>query len=171
MLSVPKSRVNIKYVKHIGNATEQRELPNRMLVLGDFTLREPDPDETLADREKIEVNRKNFNDVMKKQKLNLDITVPNHLSSQEGGDMKVNLKIDGLDSFRPEAIVPQVDELKKIQELRNLLQNLKSQVVSRRQFRRELEKIVQGDLDSVMKEFASLGYLPEESKEDESENK
>jgi type VI secretion system protein ImpB len=167
MLSVPKSRVNIKYVKHIGNATEQRELPNRMLVLGDFTLKEPDPDKTLADREKLEINRKNFNDVMKNQKLNLDLTVPDRLSSKAGGDMKVNLRIDGLDSFRPEAIVPQVDELKKIQELRNLLLNLKSQVVSRRQFRRELERIVQGDLDTVMKEFASLGYLPDESKEEE----
>lgn len=167
MLNVPKSRVNIKYVKHVGDATEQKELPNRILVLGDFTQREPDPDELLSEREKIEVNRKNFNDVMRKQKLSLDFTAPNRLASKEGEEMKVNLKLDGLDSFRPEAIVPQVDELRKIQELRDLLVNLKSHVVSRRQFRRELERIVQGDLDSVMKEFASLGYLPDESKEEE----
>ena len=167
MLSVPKSRVNIKYVKHVGNATEQRELPQRVLVLGDFTQKEPDPDEMLSEREKIDINRKNFNDVMRKQKLSLNFTAPNRLASQEGEEMNVNLKIDGLDSFRPEAIVPQVDELKKIQALRDLLVNLKSHVVSRRQFRRELERIVQGDLDSVMKEFAKMGYLPEDSPEED----
>jgi len=166
MLNVPKSRVNIKYVKHTGDGVEQRELPNRVLVLGDFTMKEPAPDETLTEKKKIEINRKNFNDVMRKQDLSLNLTVQNRLSAEEKEEMDVNLKFDSLESFRPEAIVPQVDELKKLQDLRNLLVNLKSHVVSRRQFRRELERIVKGDLNSAMKEFASLGYLPEKEEND-----
>jgi len=41
--------------------------------------------------------------------------------------------------------------------------SLKSHVVSRREFRRELEKVIKGDLGSALDQFASLGYLPEEA--------
>ncbi len=166
MLSVPKSRVTIEYVNTTGGAQERTELPMRLLMLGDYTLKEPDPDETIADRKKIEVNQRNFDDVMKTQNLSLDITVPNRLSGEEGDEMNVNLKFDSMRSFRPEAVVQQVDELKTILQIRDLLLALKNHVVSRRQFRQELERIVKGDLDSALKEFAALGYLPGESEEE-----
>ena len=162
MLSVPKSRVSIDYVKHTGDAAEKRELPLRLLMLGDYTFKESDPGDVLADRAKIDINQRNFNEVMRKQDLSLDFTVTNKLAAEEGEEMNVNLKIDDLDSFRPEAVASQVDELKQIMEIRNLLLDLKSHVSSRREFRRELERIVKGDLDSALKQFADLGYMPEE---------
>jgi type VI secretion system protein ImpB len=171
MLNVPKSRVTIEYVNTTGGARERKELPLRLLMVGDYTFKEPDPEDLLAEREKIEINKRNFNEVMRKQGLSLNFTVPNRLAAEEGEEMAVNLKIDDLSSFRPEAIAPQVEELKTIMGVRDLLLALKSHVVSKRQFRRELEKIVKGDLDSAMKEFAALGYLPgeEESESEDSE--
>lgn len=163
MLNVPKSRVSIDYVDTTGGATEKRELPQRVLVMGDYTMKEPDPDNLIAEREKIAVNQRNFDDVMRNQDLSLDLTVPNKLSAEEGDEMTVNLKFDSMSSFRPEAVATQVDELKTILEIRNLLLSLKSHVVSRRQFRRELERIVSSDLDSAVEQFASLGFMPEES--------
>ena len=103
---------------------------------------------------------------MRKMDLNLDFTVANKLSGEEGDEMNVKLKIDDLKSFRPEAVAQQVGELKTIMQIRDLLLALKSHLVSKRQFRRELEKLVQGDLDAALKEFAELGYLPEESDEE-----
>lgn len=169
MLNVPKSRVSIDYVNTTGGAQEKRELPQRLLVLGDYTMKEPDPDDLIAERDKVEVNQRNFNDVMRSQDLNLNITVPNKLSADEGEEMTVNLKFDSMNSFRPEAIASQVEELNTILELRNLLLALKSHVVSRRQFRRELERIVKTDFDSAVEQFASLGFMPGESEEAEEE--
>jgi type VI secretion system protein ImpB len=165
-INVPKSRVTIDYVDTTGGATEKKELPQRVLAVGDYTMKPPDPDDLLAEREKIEINQRNFDDVMRSQDLSLDFTVPNKLAAEEGEEMAVNLKFDSMDSFRPEAIASQVDELKTILEIRNLLLSLKSHVVSRRQFRRELERIVSSDLDGAMEEFASLGYMPGESEEE-----
>lgn len=165
MLNVPKSRVTIDYVNTTGGAQEKRELPQRVLVVGDYSFKEHDPDDLLTQREKIEVNQRNFNDVMKKQDLNLNFTVPNKLSSEEGDEMSINLKVDNMNSFRPEAVASQVDELKTILEVRDLLLSLKSRIVSKRQFRRELERVVKSDLDSAMEQFASLGFLPGESEE------
>ena len=166
MLNVPKSRVTIDYVDTTGGATEKKERPQRVLVMGDYTMKEPDPDDLIAGRDKIEVNQRNFNDVMRNQDLSLDLTVPNKLSAEEGDEMTVNLKFDSMNSFRPEAVASQVEELSTILEIRNLLLSLRSHVVSRRQFRRELERIVSSDLDSAMEQFASLGFMPEESEEE-----
>jgi len=170
MLNVPKSRVNIDYVNTVGGAREKKELPLRLLMVGDYTFKEHDPDDVLSEREKIQINQRNFNEVMRKQDLSLNLNVPNRLAAEEGEEMSVNLKIDGLNSFRPEAVASQVEELSTILEIRNLLLSLKSHVVSRRQFRRELEQLVKGDLDSALKEFADLGYLPGESEEEEAES-
>jgi type VI secretion system protein ImpB len=169
MLNVPKSRVNIDYVNTIGGAQEKRELPQRVLAVGDYTMKEPDPDDLLSERSKIQINQRNFNDVMRNQDLSLNFTVPNKLSSEEGDEMTVDLKFDSMNSFRPEAVAAQVDELSTILKVRDLLLALKSHVVSRRTFRRELERIVSSDLDSAMEQFASLGFMPEEESEGEAE--
>ena len=166
MLNVPKSRVSIDYVNTTGGAREKRELPQRVLVVGDYNMKEPDPDDLVSEREKVQINQRNFNDVMRNQNLSLDLTVPNRLSSEEGDEMTVNLKFDSMNSFRPEAVASQVEELNTILEVRNLLLSLRSHVVSRRQFRRELERIVKSDLDSAVEQFASLGFMPEESEEE-----
>ena len=169
MLNVPKSRVTIDYVNTTGGAREKRELPQRVLVVGDYTMKEPDPEDMIAEREKIPINQRTFDDVMRKQNLSLDLTVPNRLSSEEGDEMTVNLKFDNMNSFRPEAIASQVEELNTVLEVRNLLLALKSHVVSRRTFRRELERIVNSDLDSAVEQFASLGFAPEVSEDEKGE--
>lgn len=165
MLNVPKSRVTIDYVNTTGGATEKKELPQRVLAVGDYTFKPPDPENPVAEREKIEINQRNFNEVMRKQDMSVSFTVPNQLSATEGEEMSVNLKIDDMNSFRPEAVASQIDELNTLMEVRNLLLSLKSHVVSRRQFRRELERIVKTDLDGAMEQFAALGYIPKEGEE------
>jgi type VI secretion system protein ImpB len=166
MLNVPKSRVSIDYVNTTGGAPEKRELPQRVLAIGDYSFKERDPDDLISQREKVQINSRNFNDVMRKQDLSLNFTVPNKLAAEEGEEMNVNLKIDNMNSFRPEAVASQVDELKTLLQVRDLLLSLKSHVVSRRQFRRELERVIKTDLDSALEQFASLGYIPDESEEE-----
>ena len=170
MLNVPKSRVTIDYVNTTGGAQEKRELPQRVLAIGDYTMKERDPDDLISERSKVQINQRNFNDVMRSQDLSLDFTVPNKLSADEGDEMSVNLKFDSMNSFRPEAIASQVEELSTILKVRDLLLALKSHVVSRRQFRRDLERIVKSDFDSAVEQFASLGLMPgEPEKEAEGE--
>lgn len=110
MFNVPASKAQIKYIRRIGGAVERRELPLRILVIGDFTLKESESDDILADREKLNVNLDNLNDVIRKQNISIDLTVPNHLDSDSGEELTVSLKIDSLDSFHPEAVVSQFEK-------------------------------------------------------------
>ena len=137
---IPASRVNIKYVKYVGDAQEETELPLKLLILGDFTQR--DDNTPLEDRKRININKNNFASVMKEQQLKLNLTVDDLLSGEEDSQMKVNLDIQGLKDFLPENIAKQVPELRMLLEVRQLLQDLKGKVVNNTQFRRELERVL-----------------------------
>ena len=65
----PKERVNIVYRPATGEAKEEVELPLKLLVMGDFALR-PD-DRTVENREPVNVDKDNFNEVLKAQNISL----------------------------------------------------------------------------------------------------
>ena len=105
---VPKERVNIRYRPATGNVKEDVELPLKLLVVGDFTQK---PDERpVEERELSNVNKDNFDEVLKSQHLSLDLSVDDKLNDG-GADEKlaVNLKFERLKDFEPEAVVRQVN--------------------------------------------------------------
>ena len=138
----PKERVNIIYKTDTGGATAEKELPFKMMVLGDFTQR---ADATPIDQRKaININKDNFNDVLGSQKLSLDMNVGNELSP-EGGELPVSLKIKSMKDFEPEAIARQVPELAKMLELREALNALKGPLGNIPAFRKKILAIVQDE--------------------------
>jgi type VI secretion system protein ImpB len=148
----PPARVNLFLEVYKGDAKEKVELPLRMLMVGDYKGR---PDDTpLSERELININKDNFEDVMRSMDLSAEYVVKNTI---KGGDedMKVNLDFEDLDSFSPEEVARQVPELNKLVAMRNLLQDLRNRVVSLSQFRKELNKIVK-DKDQLQKLSSEL---------------
>lgn len=138
----PKERVNIVYKSDTGDAQEEVELPLKMLMLGDFTGRS---DETpLEDRKPINIDKDNFNDVLKNQKIELSISVPDKLSGEDG-ELALQLKFDKLSDFGPEAVVQQVDELRTLLELRSALTALKGPLGNVPAFRRKLQTMLADD--------------------------
>ena len=120
----PKERVNIVYRPATGDAQEEVELPLKLLVMGDFT-NTPD-DRMLEDREPINVDKDNFDEVLKSQNISVDINVPDKLSeTEEEGEMSVSLKFSSMKDFSPEEIVKNNPELNKLLELREALTALK----------------------------------------------
>jgi type VI secretion system protein ImpB len=133
----PKERVNIVYKPATGNAQEEVELPLKIAMLGDYTLRQDDT--PLEERERINIDKDNFNEVMRSLGLQLELNVPNRLSGQENDEMPVHLEVKDLNSFRPENVVEQVSELKKLRELRDALASLRNPLANIRDFRRVIE--------------------------------
>lgn len=149
---IPASRVNIKYVKYVGDAQEERELPLKLLVVGDYTHREDDT--PVEDRKRININKNNFASIMKEQNLRLKYTVDNVLDPN-GDGIEIDMAIDGLGDMLPENIAQKVPELKVLLEVRKLLQDLKGRVVNNAQFRRALDEILK-DPDKMQ---AMKGHL------------
>lgn len=134
----PPSRVNLFLEVATGDANEKVELPLRMLVMSDLT---GEPSDTpVEDREIINVNKNNFQDVMRSFDLGLEYTVENKLTGE--GEIKVDLEFDDLDSFRPEEVAQQVPELSRLLAARHLLQDLRNRMISMGEFRKKLEQVI-----------------------------
>lgn len=156
----PKERVNIRYKPATGDAKEEVELPLKMVVLGDYTQKADDT--PVEDRALVNVNKDNFNDVMKSHNLSLNIATEDKLSEGtegEGGKLSVALKFDSLNDFTPEAIVRQTPELNKLLELREALVALKGPLGNVPAFRKAIQGVLGDDAarEKLLAELTAAG--------------
>lgn len=155
----PKERINVTFKPAIGDAQEEIEIPFKVMVLGDFTHR-PD-DRVLEERKPISVDKNTFNDVLEKQNLNLNISVPNRLQNEDpDSELAVSLKFKNMKDFDPASVVEQVPELKKLMELRDALVALKGPLGNAPAFRKAIESVLSDD-DSRDKVLKELGLAAE----------
>lgn len=152
----PKERVNIRYKPATGDAKEEVELPLKMVFLADYTMRQDDT--PVEDRELLNVNKDNFNEIMKSQNLSLDILADNKLAdddAEDKGQISVSLKLQNLNDFTPESIARQTPELNKLLELREALVALKGPLGNVPAFRKAIQNVL-GDDDAREKLLAEL---------------
>lgn len=147
---VRKPRVHITYEVETGDAQVVRELPFVMGVLGDFSGDPTIPLRPLADRKFIQIDRSNFNDVMARIAPGLRLKVDNTLAD-DGSQMAVDLKINGIEDFEPGRVVEQVPALRALMETRNKLRDLMSKVDRSEELETLLEQVLknEGELKSL----------------------
>jgi type VI secretion system protein ImpB len=153
----PRERVNIVYKPATGGAQEEKELPLKLLVMGDFSL--ANDDTPLEERKPVNIDKDNFNDVMKNQKVNINISVKNTLSGKGDEEMAANLKFSTLKDFDPDAVARQVPELKKMLELREALAALKGPMGNFPAFRKKIDELIKDPAarEKILKEVAKGG--------------
>ncbi|HDG96758.1 MAG: type VI secretion system contractile sheath small subunit [Deltaproteobacteria bacterium] len=139
----PRERVNIVYRPATGDAQEEVELPLKLLVMGDFTGK-PD-DRPLEEREPINIDKDNFDEVLKAQGIGLNVTVPNKISGEPDDEMSVELTFESMKDFNPEEIAKKVPELNKLLELREALTALKGPLSNIPAFRKKIQELVKDE--------------------------
>ncbi len=150
------ARINLMVEVQTGGALKKTELPLRLLVMGDFTGRESAT--PVAQREAININKDNFDGVMKSLGVEAKIAVPDRV---RGGDAEkeVSLRFASPRDFHPERVAEQVPHLRRLVAARNLLQDLRNRVINMADFRKRLQQVVQdpaalaqlvADLDRVV---------------------
>lgn len=115
-----ESRVNIVISDALRGKMEP-ELPFRLLVMGDYTLKTDK--RAVADRAPVDINKSNFDAVMQSFNLGLDVSVPDRISGK--GEMSASLRFGTLKDFRPEAIARQIPQLRSLVELRDAMKALR----------------------------------------------
>lgn len=143
-------RVQMTYDVEIGDAIEEKELPFVMGVLGDFGGSSEVEKKKLKDRNFVNIDIDNFDEVMKGIEPRAVYRVGNELS-EEGGEFVVDLKFKAMEDFRPESVVQQVEPLRKLLEVRTKLADLRNKVA----INEKLEDILSDVLGNTEK-LASL---------------
>ena len=136
---VPKARINLKLDLHTGGANKKTELPLKLLVAGDFSHgKETAP---LSERSKINVNKNNFNSVLSEYSPEVNLAVKNTLAN-DGSEENISHSFRDMKDFTPEQVARQIPQLKAMLAMRNLLRDLKANLLDNQAFRKELEKIL-----------------------------
>lgn len=152
---VRKPRVHIKYEVETEGAMVVKELPFVVGVLGDFSGNPTEPLKPFGERKFVQIDRDNFDDVMRRMTPGLQLSVDNTLQN-DGSVMNISLKFEKMEDFEPGSIVEQVPALKALLDARNELRDLMSKADRSEELERLLEDILQnkGDLAKLV---AQLG--------------
>lgn len=135
----PKEMVNIKLPDPAGGG-QGEELPFRMAIVGDFTGKE---DSTpVAERKLRDINKKNFSNIMASMDISTSFSVANKVSGREGEEIPVDLKFDGIKSFRPESVAKQVPQIKELVDFRAKLIELRAEAVRDPKKLKELNEVL-----------------------------
>ncbi len=136
-------RVHIEYEVELGGAQVMKELPFVMGVLSDLSGQPKQQLPKLSERKFVEIDRDNFDDVLKSMKPRLAFRVDNKLQD-DGSELSVELNFEKLADFNPENVVKQVQPLNDLLEVRNKLKDL----LSRTEGNDRLEELLGSIIDN-----------------------
>lgn len=135
-------RVQLTYDVEIGDAIEKKELPFVAGVLGDFSGKPEEPLPRLKDRKFVNVDKDNFDDVLKGMKPRLQFQVDNKLAN-DGSRIGVTLDFKSLGDFEPDKLVRQIEPLRKLLEARQKLADLRNKMAGNDKFEELLSEVLQ----------------------------
>jgi type VI secretion system protein ImpB len=152
---IPKARISISVDLNTGGALQRVELPLKLLVMGDYSAGQAS--DALAGRKTIDIHKNNFDAVLAELNPKIEIDLANALEGENPGS-SVTLDFKSMKDFEPESVAAQIPQLQRLIAMRNLLRDLKSNLLDNRAFRIELERIVNSaSLSEIL--ISELGHL------------
>jgi type VI secretion system protein ImpB len=151
-------RVHLTYEVETEGARVVKELPFVMGVVADFSGNPTKPLQPLEDRKFIEVNRDNFDEVMKRMTPGLNMRVANTIKGDDT-ELPVELTFNSMNDFEPASVIRQVEPLQKLLDMRNRLRDLASKVDRSAELEGILEQVLKNtdDFKKLSSELASGG--------------
>lgn len=152
---VRRPRVHLKYKVYTDGAEPEKELPFVIGVLGDYSGNDPQVDRGLfGDRKPVELRKDNFSEVMAGMGPGLNMAVPDRLSGKKDAEMQVQLRFTSMKDFEPAAIARQIPATRRLLEIHDRLQELKTKA----DLSQPLEKV----LSEILNDAALLERLKAE---------
>jgi len=164
---VRKPRVHITYDVETEGASVKKELPFVVGVMGDFSANPTKELKPLKERKFVQIDRDNFDGVMKKMSPGLQLKVDNTLKDDDS-KMSVELQFNSFDDFEPGKLINQIEPLKKLLESRNKLRDILTKADRSEDLESILETVLQ-NTEELTKLSGDLGIDPESLNADDSD--
>lgn len=148
-------RVQLTYDVEVGDAIEKKELPFVAGVIGDFSGQSEVEQPKLKDRKFVNVDKDNFNDVLKAIRPRIAGQVENTLAG-DGSRIGVDIQFSSLADFDPENVVRQVEPLRRLLEARQKLADLRNKAAGNDRFEDLLNDVLQ-NTDKIAQLSSEIG--------------
>lgn len=153
---IPKSRLTLRYKTEVNGEPEDIVLPLRMMVAGDFSLGSAKDRQTDLDERRIRnMDGTNTDAVMKDMGMRLNLAVANRIDPDKSEDMQVDIPIESIKSFSPEHIAQNVPKIRALLMVKELLEEVISNVDNRKEFRKLLGDLLSNE-DALKKLMEDL---------------
>ena len=143
---VRKPRVHITYDVETEGTAVKKELPFVVGVMGDFAGQNTEALKPLKDRRFVQIDRDNFDDVLRRMNPKLNFKVDNKLANDDS-QFAVELEFKSMQDFEPAAIVKQVEPLDKLMATRNKLRDLMTKIDRSEELENILERVLNNNED------------------------
>lgn len=120
-------RVQLTYEVERGDAIEVKELPFVVGVVADLAGQSEVEQPKLRERKFVNIDRDNFDDVMKGLEPRAVFQVKNQLTDA-GGSFGVDLRFRSMADFSPDDVVGQIEPLRRLLEARSKLADLRNKL-------------------------------------------
>jgi len=134
-------RVHITYEAYKGDAIELKELPFVVGVMADLSGQPKEPLAKVKERKFVEIDRDNFDDILKAQRPRVALKVDNTLKD-DGSKLSVELEFAKLADFEPEQVARKVKPLADLLEIRGKLKDLLSRTEGNDRLEEMLDAII-----------------------------
>ena len=138
---VRKPRVHITYDVETEGVAVKKELPFVVGVMGDFAGQNTEALKPLKERRFVQIDRDNFDEVLKRMNPKLSFKVDNKLA-KDGTEFNVGLEFKSMQDFEPASIVKQVAPLDKLMSTRNKLRDLMTKIDRSEELESILERVL-----------------------------
>ncbi len=140
------------------------------MVTNDFSLgSSKDRKVDLEERRVRNLDGKNTDSVMKDMGIKLNFAVENKIDPDKSEDMQVDIPIDGMKAFSPDEVAKHVPKVKSLLMLKELLNEVVSNVDNRKEFRKLLSELISNEeafskMKEQLKGFESFKLPSQEAK-------
>lgn len=155
-------RVQITYDVEIGDAIEKKQLPLVAGIMADLSGKPAEALPPLKKRKFVEIDRDNFDGVLKSISPRLAFNVPNRITDEEV-QVGVELKFSSMEDFDPVAVLRQVEPLRKLFEARQRLSDLATKLDGNDELDRLLREVVASSEQLQEIKTLSSGDAPAEA--------
>ena len=142
-------RVHITYDVEVGDAIQLKELPFVVGVLADLSGKPDEPLPAVKDRKLVDIDRDNFDAVLKGMKPRIAYRVDNKLADDDS-KLGVEMRFNSMQDFEPEQVVNQVEPLRKLAEARKKLSDLMAKMDGNDRLVELMDEIIQNS-DALQK--------------------
>lgn len=161
-------RVQITYDVETGGAIEKKELPLMVGIMSDLSGQPEEPLPPLKERKFVEIDRDNFNDVLKACQPRLAYRIANKLADDDS-QLNVELKFQHMDDFHPSHLIHQIEPLRKLYEARQRLTDLLAKLDGNDNLDKLLQEVVNNteELEKIKQLASDDSQSSSEEKEPE----